>query len=383
MQHRRLLHRALASLLTLAIFAPGLAIAGGPVHVRGYVRKDGTYVAPHYRSAPDGNFSNNWSTKGNFNPYTGAAGTRVTPPAVRSTYAPSYRGGGPSPVAPRVRRGNNQLHPPAAPPVSPLRIRNPFYKPSEPPVEPFPPTGNFDLGVVGPTELPQDITNSIGMKLKFIPAGEFMMSSPGDEEDRYDWEGPIHRVRITKPYYLGVYEVTQGQWEKLMGTRPWEGEVYVKSGSEHAVSYVSWYDAAAFCGKLSLKEGRSYRLPTEAEWEYACRAGSSTRYCFGDKDSGLGSYAWYGANAYGVGERHSHGVGLKRANALGLYDMHGNVWEWCQDLYGPTSGSDRVFRGGGWAFFPTNCRSASRDRSTPDDRGAGVLGFRVALVPAE
>ena len=127
------------------------------------------------------------------------------------------------------------------------------------------------------------ITNSVGMKLKLIPAGEFMMGSPADEE------GPVHRVRITKPYYLGIHEVTQGQFEEVMGTSPWKGQSAVKEGAGYAASYVSWDDAVEFCKKLSAKEGREYRLPTEAEWEYACRAGSGTRYSFGDDESGLGS----------------------------------------------------------------------------------------------
>ena len=254
-----------------------------------------------------------------------------------------------------------------------------------------------------------EYTNSIGMKFKLIPAGEFMMGSPasekdrGDDEgpvhrgdDRGDDEGPVHRVRITKPYYLGTYEVTQSQFEKVMGTSPWEGKSYAKEGADYAASYVSWDDAVEFCKKLSTKEGRTYRLPTEAEWEYACRAGSKTAYSFGADSSNLGTYAWYDDNAYDVDEKYAHRVGQKRANDFGLHDMHGNVWEWCQDWYGedyyenspasdptgPTKGVDRVFRGGGWCFSAKICRSANRSGSTPGARNY-YLGFRVALVPSE
>ena len=259
--------------------------------------------------------------------------------------------------------------------------------------------------VVRPTPMPPrpvqtvlpEFTNSIGMKLKLIPAGEFLMGSPEDEEDRDDDEQQ-HRVRITQPYYLGTTEVTQGQWEQVMGSQPWSGEKYVKEGSDYAASYVSWDDAVEFCKKLSAKEGRTYRLPTEAEWEYACRAGATTVYSFGNS-SDLSEYAWWGGLA-GDGncqdERYAHQVGQKRSNAWGLYDMHGNVWEWCRDWYaddyyansptdgptGPATGSARVGRGGGWSDDPRGCRSAYRSWGTPVLR-SGILGFRVAQVPAE
>jgi sulfatase modifying factor 1 len=245
----------------------------------------------------------------------------------------------------------------------------------------------------------KSITNSIGMKLTLIPAGEFMMGSPKSEKYHDDDEGPVHRVRITKAYYLGVHEVTQSGWKEVMGTEPWSGKTYVKEGAEYPATYISWDDAVKFCKKLSGKEGRTYRLPTEAEWEYACRAGSKTAYSFGAESSELGTYAWYGG-IVGDGnckdEMYAHEVGRKRANAFGLYDMYGNAWEWCQDRYGgdyyedsptddpagPATGSGRVLRGGGWSGIPWLCRSAYRGRPARGDRYYS-LGFRVALVPVD
>ncbi|MDA1018482.1 MAG: SUMF1/EgtB/PvdO family nonheme iron enzyme, partial [Planctomycetota bacterium] len=230
-----------------------------------------------------------------------------------------------------------------------------------------------------------DFVNSIGMKLVKIQPGEFQMGSLLSEKDRSNDEYQ-HRVRITKPYFLGSTEVTQQQWQAVMGTTPWKGKSYVKEGANFAATYVSWEDAQEFCRKLSLKEsGVTYRLPTEAEWEYACRAGSSTRFGYGDDESQLSDYAWWGG-LFGDGnakeEKYAHEVGGKRPNAWGLYDMHGNVYEWCSDWYdsdyyktspasdpkGPGSGRSRVLRGGGWDDLAWFCRSANRDRISPDFR---------------
>ncbi len=220
------------------------------------------------------------------------------------------------------------------------------------------------------------------MKFVLIPAGEFLMGSPESEEYREDDEQQ-HRVRITKPFYLGVHEVTQEQYQRVMGENPSEFK-----GANLPVEQVSWEDAVEFCRKLSEKEGKTYRLPTEAEWEYACRAGSAARYCFGDDESQLGQYAWYDANS----DVATHPVGGKLPNDWGLHDMHGNVWEWCQDWYGdypsedvtdptgPKEGSDRVFRGGSWLRDAVLCRSAYRGKGKPTLR-YDVLGFRVSLVP--
>jgi formylglycine-generating enzyme required for sulfatase activity len=228
------------------------------------------------------------------------------------------------------------------------------------------------------------ITNSIGMKLVWIPPGEFMMGSPSSEKGREDDEGPVHRVKISKGFWMGQTEVTQSQWQVVMGNN-----LSGFKGDKLPVERVSWNEAVEFCEKLSSKEGRTYRLPTEAEWEYACRAGTQARFCFGDAESSLGSYAWYGDNS----DDKTHPVGQKEPNAFGLYDMHGNVWEWCGDWYddkyysespgvdppGPKTGSSRVLRGGSWDHDPWRCRSADRIRSAPGYQSFHY-GFRVDLL---
>jgi formylglycine-generating enzyme required for sulfatase activity len=217
--------------------------------------------------------------------------------------------------------------------------------------------------------------NSLGMQFKLLPGGTFTMGE-GNETP--------HQVTLTNAFELGVYEVTQEQYEAVMGTTPSKF-----TGGQNPVEQVSWDDAVEFCRNLSAmpaekKAGYVYRLPTEAEWEYACRAGTPTTYSFGDSDSELGDYAWYRENSGDT----AHPVGGKKPNAWGLYDMHGNVFEWCQDRHGdypsgfvtdPTgaaSGLDRVCRGGSWFRSGTNCRSADRSWSTPDGRDDN-LGFRV------
>jgi formylglycine-generating enzyme required for sulfatase activity len=239
----------------------------------------------------------------------------------------------------------------------------------------------------------KEITNSIGMKLVLIPKGTFQMGSPIEEEGARDAEGQ-HQVTISKDYYLGGTEVTQGQYEKVMGTNlsNFQKRVIRKSDSSmYPVEQVSWEDAVEFCKKLSAlpdekKAGRVYRLPTEAEWEYACRAGSKTAYSFGESSKSLGDYAWFAGN----GISQTHPVGEKNPNAWGLYDMHGNVWEWCSDWFddypegavtdpvGHEEGSSRVFRGGGWSYVAAYCRSAYRNGYFPSTRDDS-LGFRVAL----
>lgn len=235
----------------------------------------------------------------------------------------------------------------------------------------------------------KEITNSIGMKLVLIHPGTFTMGSPIGEVGRKGDEKQ-HEVTISKSYYLGVYEVTQGEYEKVTGENPSGFK-----GTKNPVEMVSWEEAVSFCEKLSempseKAAGREYRLPTEAEWEYACRAGSSNAYSFGDSLDSLGSYGWFKGNLDGQ----THPVGEKKANAWGLYDMHGNVWEWCQDWYaayppdastdpqqGPNGGSNPVGRGGGWNYGADLCRSAVRGRFGPRAR-LNYYGFRVALNPS-
>ena len=237
-----------------------------------------------------------------------------------------------------------------------------------------------------PKELGVDLGKGIKLEMVLIPAGEFLMGSPDSDKDADADEKPQHRVRITKPFYLGKYLVTQEQWEAVMGSNP----SYFK-GPKNPVEQVSWEDCQKFLGKLNAKSaagGGKFQLPSEAQWEYACRAGSTTRYCFGDDASKLGDYAWYHANSGDT----THPVGGKKPNAWGLYDMHGNVWEWCQDWYGegyyakspaddpsgPTAGSIRVIRGGGWGLPAGVCRSASRGWFLP---GGRVLLPGLACLP--
>jgi formylglycine-generating enzyme required for sulfatase activity len=239
-----------------------------------------------------------------------------------------------------------------------------------------------------PTITNSTITNSIGMKLALIPAGEFLMGCPDSDRSGVASEQPQHRVRITRSFYFGVYEVTQGEYQRVLGSNPSR----FKGDARLPVETVSWQDAMTFCERLSAlpaerSAGRVYRLPTEAEWEYACRAGSATIYSFGDSEWSLGKYAWYDSNS----GRKTHPVGQKRPNAWGLYDMHGNVWEWCSDWYdvsyyasspeddptGSVKAISRVLRGGSWLNFGRFCRSAFRYWFVPVRRN-GVYGFRVA-----
>jgi len=279
----------------------------------------------------------------------------------------------------------------------------------------------------------------MGMKFKLIPAGKFTMGGllPIEGDD-------AHEVTLTKPFKMGVHEVTQAQYEQVMGSNPSKFE-----GADNPVENVSWLEALEFCRKLSAlpaekAAGNVYRLPTEAEWEYACRAGTTTQFSFGDDDSDLGDYAWYADNS----DDKTHPVGSKQPNAWGLYDMHGNVWEWCLDWHGdypsgavtdPTGPSEawgsmekdfktvdknsdgylqkdefgvktdsdrevftnldtnkddqisvtelvagfsfRVFRGGCWGCPAGFCRSAYRE-SFPSYRSSYYGGFRVSLSPS-
>ncbi len=230
-----------------------------------------------------------------------------------------------------------------------------------------------------------DLGNRVTLKLVRIPAGKFTMGSPEAEKDRLSNEGPQHEVAISKAFYMGVYAVTQEQYEQIMGENP----SYFK-GAKNPVETVSWDDAVEFCKKLSKKTGKTVTLPSEAQWEYACRAGSKTRFSYGDNDDNMGDYAWYSKNS----DNTTHPVGQKKPNQWGLYDMHGNVWQWCSDWYaddysnanekdptGPASGESRVQRGSSWHYTPWGCRSAFRSRIIPGGRDdLDIGGFRVVVA---
>ncbi len=185
------------------------------------------------------------------------------------------------------------------------------------------------------------VANSVGMILVPIPAGEFQMGtavSAGDGKKKVtqppgaEAEQPQHKVRITKTFLMSICEVTQGQYEAVMNESPWKEQPLTKEGKNIAATYISWEQAQAFYKALSELENATYRLPTEAEWEYACRAGTSTAFSFGDDGRKLGEYAWFDENAHKAGRQYAHPVGAKLPNAWSLYDMHGNTWEWCARL---------------------------------------------------
>ncbi len=254
------------------------------------------------------------------------------------------------------------------------------------------------------------LTNSLGMKLALIPAGKFQMGSAATEADR-DPEEVQHEVVITRPFYLGVYAVTQDQFQKVMGKNPAFFNEGRGGGPEHPVEQVRWAEAAEFCKKLSdlpaeKKAGRAYRLPTEAEWEYACRAGTTTAFAFGDRlaatQANFNGNFPYGGAAKGPYLQKTAKVGSYKPNAWGLYDMHGNVWEWCSDWYDPDYyknspredptgppkgvlstgfGNDffAVVRGGCWLDEARGCRSAYRFRFQSVEVYR-LVGFRAACT---
>ena len=247
------------------------------------------------------------------------------------------------------------------------------------------------------------------MELVLVSAGEFTMGSPDTITGRDPDEGPQHRVRIVKPFYLCKYELTQSQWREVMAAVPWAGRTYfcslrhpipvkcpVPDDPRHPAVYVSWDDCQEFLAKLNRMTGASgFRLPTEAEWEYASRAGSTGQFCFGDDQAQLGAYAWYRDNAWVPGKRYGHPVGTKRPNPWGLYDMHGNVWEWCQDRYssayyrvsprddpaGAATGATHTDRGGCYWSQAQACSSTNRFNlpSSGHDARNPFLGVRPAL----
>jgi len=254
--------------------------------------------------------------------------------------------------------------------------------------------------------VPVAFANAVGMKFVLCPAGQFMMGSAADEVGRYKVEGPQHKVKIKKPLYVAIHQVTQGQWKDLMGTTPWVGkrsnEYSQANDPARVVTWVNWNDATNFCAKLSKKDGRKYRLLSEAEWEYMCRAGSTTRYCYGDDLNAekLSEYAWWGSKEYHKlpkEKRHVHAPGLKKPNAWGIYDVHGSVWEMCLDIMhknyegAPSDGSpwmsgapegeepSHPLRGGGSHSTDRRVRTASR-HSYRQSHSSHYVGFRISCV---
>ena len=311
--------------------------------------------------------------------------------------------------------------PPATAPVNPAppaATTPPVVPPKETPAPPVAPPQEVPMPPVAPadkTPPPAEVTNSIGMKLKLIPAGQFVMGSPDSDKDARDNEKARHNVEITRPFYMGVYHVTRGQFAAFAKDadykteaesaafdftwrKPPGGPLFLVGGSyaqtdNEPVVYVSWNDAVRFCEWLSKKEGKTYELPTEAEWEYACRAGTKTTYFFGDDPKDLGEYAWFDNNS---GNR-THPVGQKKPNPWGLYDMTGNVWQWCadgdedrpydksdvKDPINKGSGANHLGRGGSWSSVAGFCRSANRGGYGPSLRPVSD-GFRVVLrLPAK
>jgi formylglycine-generating enzyme len=233
--------------------------------------------------------------------------------------------------------------------------------------------------------------NSIGMDMVVIPPGTFLMGSPQSEVGRSGVEEQVN-VTLTRAFQTSRTEVTQRQWRAVMGSEPWKGQAYAKDGPDYPATHVSWDEAMVYCKVLSAREGVTYRLPTEAEWEWSCRAGSPTAYGFGSSGEKLGHYEWFDKNAWDIGEKYAHIVGQKLPNGFGLSDMHGNVWEWCCDRYveksqggrdpvGASSSWLRVYRGGSWNSTPADCRSAYRNCHDRSFRSY-YLGFRLVLVPS-
>ena len=224
--------------------------------------------------------------------------------------------------------------------------------------------------------------STLDIPMVYVEGGTFTMGASADDSEADVWEKPAHRVTVSS-FYIGKYEVTQAQWKAVMGTNP-----SLFKGDNLPVEQVSWNDVQEFIRKLNAQTGKTYRLPTEAEWEFAARGGNSSR---GYKYSGsndIGSVAWYKSNS----NSQTHPVGTKAPNELGIYDMTGNVWEWCSDWYsssyysnspstnpkGPTSGSRRVLRGGSWFSSAGDCRVSSRVTCNLDS-GRGDIGFRLVL----
>ena len=263
-------------------------------------------------------------------------------------------------------------------------------------------------GVVtmGATEPIAEIIKEPATTENIVPSDDDVVDAPNAKptskrNPRTTADIALAKVFLTKGYWIGKYEVTQSEWKQVMKTEPWKGQDLTKEGEDFPATWVSWDDATEFCRKLTEQERQAgrlskdweYTLPTDAQWERACRARTETRFCFGDDESKLGDYAWFADNADRAGEQYAHLVGKMKPNVWGICDMHGNVWEWCRDIYTQklpggrdpevkqdenTNGSRRVMRGGCWFCRAGLCSSAVRSRSDPSSRSLS-LGFRLAL----
>lgn len=297
----------------------------------------------------------------------------------------------------RVKINKPPLPDDPEPPTPPGRIPDPGVAPTKPaPVVPDP-TEPLPAGVTA--DLPKAFkVPGIGMELVLVQPGTFLMGSLPDEQHRRRWENR-HKVTLTQPYWLGKYEVTQKQWQALGN----ENQSYFKD-PRNPVAKVSWFDAIKFCRELtaqvekagSLPEGHVFRLPTEAEWEYACRSGTQTATAFGNdmnsRQANFDGQHPLGKASKGSFQKRVTPVGFYAANAWGLHDMHGNVWEWCHDFFidlpqtpqtnpfGPRGGRYRVAKGGGWLYHGWECRSTSRCAMMPGVKYNIGIGFRVALA---
>ncbi|HUW60250.1 MAG TPA: formylglycine-generating enzyme family protein [Candidatus Bathyarchaeia archaeon] len=249
---------------------------------------------------------------------------------------------------------------------------------------PQPPGGEEEMDNV---MLPGDVL----LEMVWIPGGTFMMGRSPDELDSSSNEDPQHEVTVPG-FWMAKYELTKRQWEAVMGTEPWYGQDYVLYEPDSPAVYVTWHEAKDFVAELNAYTGRSFRLPSEAEWEYACRAGTTTRFYWGDDTdyAQIGNYAWDSENC--SAEMYAHIVGQKLPNSHGLHDMSGNVWEWCADDWhsnysgAPTDGNvwadsprslSRVIRGGCWDSDVAHCRSAYRQHGYSTGEGS-CNGFRIA-----
>ena len=261
----------------------------------------------------------------------------------------------------------------------------------------------LDKGFTGKRTGERKKIRNVNLSLCWCPPGTFKMGSPLEEPNRRRDEAQA-QVTLTQGFWMGEYEVTQGLWTEVMKTTPWKGQKWKtfqlhQEGKNYPAVWISYHDAVRFCSVFTRKghsegwlpSGWRIWLPTEAQWEYACRAGTQTAFSFGEKDQQLHLYAWYNPNAWDVGQRYAHEVGEKRPNSWGIHDMHGNVWEWCLDQYHPFLPGginprvvnylpNYVNRGGSFNNDPHQCRSAFR-RATPPDRQEDVTGFRIVIVP--